>query len=134
MVLRDLLIKQITHLNIEIKYRLYIIPETALEIYELILSLCKNLTTFNFGDMLFSRKLVISFFTIQTKSNTCSTLTKLKINIENFFDLVYLLDGRFSCLSTLIVNVSDHYGPTNLDGIVSRSSVFILRKKISFNY
>ena len=71
------------------------IPKTALEIFELILSLCQNLTTFNFGDMLFSRKRVISFFIIQSRSNTCSTLTKLKINVENFFDLVYLLDGRF---------------------------------------
>jgi hypothetical protein len=59
----------------------------------------------------------------------CSTLTKLKINVGNFFDLLYLLDGRFYCLSTLIVSVTDHYGPTGIHGIVSRISVFMLRAK-----
>ncbi len=44
---------QITHLNIDIKYRMLLILKIALEIFESILSLCKNLTTFNFGDMLF---------------------------------------------------------------------------------
>jgi hypothetical protein len=132
-VLRDLLTKKIPHFNIDIKYRMLLITKTALEIFELILSLCQNLTTFNFGDMLFSRKRVISFFTIQSRSKTYSTLTKLKINVENFFDLAYLLDGRFYCLSTLIASVSDHYGPTNIDRIVSRRiSVFMLRNKNTF--
>lgn len=132
-VLRDLLTKQITHLNIDIKYQLSLILRTALQIFELILSLCKNLTTLNFGDVLFSRKRVISFVTIKSRSNTCSTLTKLKINVEKFLDLVYLLDGRFSCLSTLIVRVSDNNGPTDIVRIVSRRiSVFVLRNKNTF--
>ncbi len=111
-----------------------LIRKAALEVFELIICLCKNLTTFNFGDMLFSRKRVVSLITLQSRSYTCSTLVELKINILDFFDLVYLLDGRFSCLSTLIVNVSDHYGPTNLDRIVSNFSVYILSDTNNFYY
>jgi hypothetical protein len=84
--------------------------------------------------MLFSRKRVISFITIQSRSCTCSTLVKLKINIENFFDLAYLLDGRFHCLSTLIVNVVDHDGPTNIDRIVSNFSMYILSDTNNFSF
>jgi hypothetical protein len=101
----------------------------ALKIFDLILSLCKNLITLNFGDMLFSRKRIVSFTTRQSGGNTCSTLIKLIINVENFFDFLYLLDGHFYCLSTLIVNVKDEYGPSNIDGIVSRILMFILREK-----
>ena len=103
--------------------------KTALGIFELILSLRKNLTSLNFGDMLFSRKRIVSLNMIRSRSNTCSALTKLKINVTNFFDLLYLLDGRFYCLSTLIVSVTDHYGPADIHGIVSRISVFMLRAK-----
>lgn len=106
-----------------------IITKTALQIFELILSLCSNLITFSFGDMLFSRKRIVSFITMQSRSNICSTLIKLKINVENFFDLLFLLDGRFYCLSTLIVSVTDHYGPTNIHGIVSIILMFILNEK-----
>ena len=34
-----------------------------------------------------------------------STLTKLKINVKTFDDCLYLLDGRFNCLSTLIIDI-----------------------------
>jgi len=131
-ILRDLLIKQITHLNIDIKCQISLVKMTVLKVFELIISLCKNLMAFNFGDMLFSRKRVIPLNILQSRSYTCSTLVKLIINIQNFFDLAHILDGRFNCLSTLIVSVSDHYGPTNIDRIVSNFSVYILSNTYNF--
>ncbi|CAF1649810.1 unnamed protein product [Adineta ricciae] len=121
-VLRDLLIKQITNLNIDIKCRTPL-AITGFQIFELIICLCENLTTFNFGDMLFSRERAVGFPTIQSRSYSHSALVELRMKIETFFDLVYLLDGRFPCLSTLIVHVYDHSGPTNLDGIKQLSTL-----------
>jgi hypothetical protein len=119
LILRDLLIKQITHLNIDIKYEISYVAKAALQIFELILSLCKNLTIFNFGDMIFSRKRVVPLDLLRSGTTMSSTLIKLKVNVENFYDLLYILDGRFDCLSTLIVSVSDPYAPTVIHGIVS---------------
>ena len=62
-------------------------------------------------------------------NRTCSSLTKLNINVENFFDLLSLLDGRFHCLLALTVNVIDPQSPTNIHGIVSIISLQILRAK-----
>jgi hypothetical protein len=101
------------------------VSRTALEIFELILSLCKNLTVFNFGDMLFSRKRVVPLILMRSRNNTSSTLIKLKINVQSFLDLLYLFDGRFHCLSTLVVNVTDHYAPTDIHEIVSIISMFM---------
>ncbi len=40
-----------------------------------------------------------------------STLIKLKITILSLLDCFYLLDGGLDSLSTLIINVSDFFGP-----------------------
>ncbi len=40
-----------------------------------------------------------------------STLIKLKITVFSFFDCLYLVDSGLDSLSTLIVNVSDIFGP-----------------------
>ena len=34
-----------------------------------------------------------------------STLTKLKIDVNTLDDCLYILDGRFDCLSTLIIDI-----------------------------
>lgn len=119
--------KQITHINIDIKYRYSLVPQAAEKSFELILSLCKNLTTFNFGDMLFSRKRCVRFERIQLTSN--SSLTKMKLYVADLFDLCLILDGRFCCLSTLIITVADHYGPTHIHEIVSIILMLIIREK-----
>jgi len=51
LILHDLLTKQITHLNIDIKKPTEFDSITVAKIFELILSLCKNLIVFNFSDM-----------------------------------------------------------------------------------
>ncbi|CAF3480625.1 unnamed protein product, partial [Rotaria sp. Silwood2] len=37
------------------------------------------------------------------------TLTKLKIDVPILTDCLYLLDGPFVCLSTLIINIESIY-------------------------
>ncbi|CAF3983863.1 unnamed protein product [Rotaria sordida] len=93
LVLRDLLTKQITHLNIDIKKPVDPWSDTLLNIIALILSLCKKLTVLNF------------------EISMSSTLMKLTINVLNFADCRCVVDGRFSCLSTLIINVENVVDP-----------------------
>ncbi|CAF5083863.1 unnamed protein product [Rotaria sp. Silwood1] len=38
------------------------------------------------------------------------SLTKLKVNVKDFDDCLYLLDSNLECLSKLIINV-EHIGP-----------------------
>ncbi|CAF3033483.1 unnamed protein product [Rotaria sp. Silwood2] len=105
LVLRDFLSKQITHLNIDIKKTRDICSKTVANIFASILFLCKKLIVLNFGDMSARRKCKTPVFYIGSQINMSSTLMKLKINVVNFADCLYLLDGRFECLSTLIINV-----------------------------
>ena len=55
-ILRDLLIQQITHLNIDINTTTTVCWRTITEIFALILSLCEGLIILNFGDMFSTRK------------------------------------------------------------------------------
>ena len=45
---------------------------------------------------------------ILTSHRTCtsSTLTKLNVSVHSFDDCLYLLDGQFECLSTLIIEIA----------------------------
>jgi hypothetical protein len=81
------------------------------EIFALILSLCTNLIDLNFCDMFYTEKCATPVFDVGSPSNMSSTLTKLKINVQNFADCLFLLDGRLDYLSTLIINVSDIFDP-----------------------
>ena len=98
LLLRDLT-KQVTHLNIDMKKSTVGWSKTVSNIFALIISLCKNLTVLNFCYMFILRKWVTPVFHIQSESNISSTLMKLKINVGSFADCLYLLDGRFECLS-----------------------------------
>ncbi|CAF2587448.1 unnamed protein product [Rotaria sp. Silwood2] len=111
LVLRDLLTKQITHLNIDIRKPVDHWSDTLLNIIALILSLCKILTVLNFGDMFITRKFKIPFFFLSSEISMSSTLMKLTINVLNFADCRCVVDGRFPCLSTLIINVDNVLDP-----------------------
>ena len=103
--------------------------KTVSNIFALILSLCKKLIDLNFCDMFFTRKYSISVSDLSATSYISSTLTKLKINVATFNDCLYLLDGRFDCLSTLIINVLNIYYPiSDIDKTVSIISMIILEK------
>ncbi|CAF1513366.1 unnamed protein product, partial [Adineta steineri] len=92
-ILRDLLSKQITHLNIDIRNADRESTEITSKIFVLILSLCKKLTELNFCDLFFERKHWNHFTRLTATSFMSSTLTKLKINLEIFPDCLFLLNG-----------------------------------------
>ncbi len=74
--------------------------------FVLILSFAKCLTDFTFvqcfrDDSMNSLYNVYSFFT----NRVSSTLTKLKIEVNTFTDCLYILDGSFDCLTTLIIDI-----------------------------
>ncbi|CAF3215420.1 unnamed protein product, partial [Rotaria sp. Silwood2] len=103
-ILRQLLNEQITCLTIDVKDK----PtepssETLWVIFTLILSLCKQLNKLNFCQ--FDNRSTFRTFDLSSTNFKSSTLTELKINVETFDDCLYLLDGCFNCLSTLIINI-----------------------------
>ena len=110
-ILRDLLSKQITHLNIDIKNANKECTKITSKIFVLILSLCEKLTELNFCDFYFERKHWADISDIVPTSLISSTLTKLKINLDTFTQCLLLVDGNFECLTTLIVHVQMTYYP-----------------------
>jgi hypothetical protein len=78
-------------------------PDTLSDIFALILSLCKRLIKLNFSQL--SHRLTLCTFELSSTNCKSSTLTVLKMNVVTFDDCLYLLDGRFNCLSSLIINV-----------------------------
>ncbi|CAF1159648.1 unnamed protein product [Adineta steineri] len=115
-ILRDLLSKQITHLNIDIMNANNEWTKITSEIFVLILSLCEKLTELNFCDLFFERKHWNNFRHLTEPSFMSSTLTKLKINLATFTECLFLLNGDFECLTTLIVHVELIYFATqNID-------------------
>jgi hypothetical protein len=59
-----------------------------------------------------------------------TTLTKLKINVEAFGDCLYLLDGRFTSLSTLLIHVQDITSAISIiNNTVSIISIIVLCEK-----
>ncbi|CAF3914460.1 unnamed protein product, partial [Rotaria sordida] len=119
-ILRDLLINQITYLNIDIQNG--IIPqlsEITSNIFALILSLTKRLIHLNVCHLFSHRRTWISIYYLPEISHMFSNLTQLKINVETFFDCLYLLDGRLNSLSKLIINVREfelHSKPSYING------------------
>ncbi|CAF1680248.1 unnamed protein product, partial [Adineta ricciae] len=103
-VLRDLF-KQVTKLNIDMKKSKESLSDTVRKIFALIISHCTQLTDLNFCYMFTLGQSEALVYTIPRESNISSSLTKLKISVPTFIDCVYLLDGRFECLSTYIVKV-----------------------------
>ncbi|CAF3985651.1 unnamed protein product [Rotaria sordida] len=103
-IVRKLLNEQITCLTIDVKDK----PrepssETLYVIFTLILSLCKQLNKLSFCQ--FDNRSTFRTFDSSSTNFKSSTLTELKINVETFDDCLYLLDGRFNCLSRLIINI-----------------------------
>ncbi|CAF3003260.1 unnamed protein product [Rotaria sp. Silwood2] len=104
-ILIRLLNKQITHFNLKTEFRtieLFDIYEPTL--FALILSFAKYLIDFTFVQCLRDAS-INSLFTLFSTNCVSSTLTKLKIDVNTLDDCLYILDGRFDCLSTLIIDI-----------------------------
>ncbi|CAF1620641.1 unnamed protein product [Adineta ricciae] len=106
LVLRDLA-KRVTNLNIDMKKPIEKLSKTLPKIFASIISLCKRLTNLNVCYMFPLGQCELFIYTIPREMNISSSLTTLKINVKTFIDCVYLLDGRFQCLSTFIVKVKE---------------------------
>ncbi|CAF1043060.1 unnamed protein product [Adineta ricciae] len=106
LVLRDLT-ERVTNLNVDIKKPIEKFSKTVPKIFASIISLCKGLTDLNFCYMFPTGQCELFIYAIPRKSNISSSLTTLKINVKTFIDCVYILDGRFECLSTFIVKVKE---------------------------
>jgi hypothetical protein len=85
--------------------------EITSKIFVLILSLCTKLIDLNYCDLSFERKHWTSLSHLIETSLMSSTLTKLKINLETFTECLFLLNGNFECLTTLIVDIQLIYYP-----------------------
>ncbi|CAF5066920.1 unnamed protein product, partial [Rotaria sp. Silwood1] len=110
-ILRNLLTKQITHLNIDIKKTIRQRTKIVSKIFALILSLCKNLTVLNFCDMLPTRRCLRPICYLPSTNCMSLTLVKLTITVSCSLDCLYLSDGHLDSLSTLIINISYIFGP-----------------------
>jgi hypothetical protein len=73
--------------------------------FAFILSLCKRLIKLDFCQ--FDHRPTICTLHLSSTNCKSSTLTALKIGVKTFDDCLYLLDGRLSCLSTLIIHVGE---------------------------
>ncbi|CAF0993004.1 unnamed protein product [Rotaria sordida] len=123
-ILRHLLSQQITYLNIDIEKKhidmknedlggIYSYTSRLCEIsriFILILSLCKRLISLNFCQLFFKRNASICIHQIPQTRCMSESLTKLKVNVKDFDDCLYLLDSNLKCLSKLIINV-EYIGP-----------------------
>jgi hypothetical protein len=110
--LRNILEKQVINLHIDIKMETIQYSTIASEIFALILSLCKNLTGLNFFNMFGRKRCRTSLFLhLPPTAYISSSLLKLQIYVETFVDCLYVLDGRFDSLSTLIIDVGQIFDP-----------------------
>ncbi|CAF3899991.1 unnamed protein product [Rotaria sordida] len=103
-ILRKVLFEQITCLKIDVKDEpKQPSPETLSIMFTLILSLCKRLIKLSFCQS--NDRSTLCTFDLSSSNFNSSILTTLNIIVETFDDCLYLLDGRFNCLSILIIAV-----------------------------
>ncbi|CAF4786337.1 unnamed protein product, partial [Rotaria sp. Silwood2] len=117
-ILCRLLNNQITHLNVEINDDITrdLSNENESNMFELILSLGECLIDLTFSQWFPNRDFEIPTLNITSTSCVSSILTKLNIEVNTFDDCLYLLDGHFQCLSTLIINIFEIFDSSaNID-------------------
>ena len=76
----------------------------------------------NFCQLFFKRNASICVHRLPQTKCISESLTKLKVNVLDFDDCLYLLDSNLNCLSKLIINVEDigpkgYYTSTTVSGI-----------------
>ncbi len=111
------------YFNLDIKSKKSIKSfESELYAVRLVLSRAKYLTDFTFSN----RVSISSNTYIPIRNCICSILTKLTINVATFDDCLYLLDGRFNRLSTLIIDIEKiSISIMDIDNMVKIYSIII---------
>ena len=101
-ILPHLVFQQILHLNIDVPYQSEESVEsgTLSNIFILIVFRCQRLISLNFGQLFYDRKCPICLDSFSSTNCTSSTSAKLKVNVTNFDDCLYILDAHFKQLST----------------------------------
>ncbi|CAF3010875.1 unnamed protein product [Rotaria sp. Silwood2] len=120
---------QITHLKVEITGGIIVKLSNGneLNLFTLILFLCKHLKDLTIDQLFGDRSVTDSTFNLTSMCPISLILTKMKINVNTFDDCLYILNGHFECLSTLIIDIykiSD--SSSNIDNTVSIEYYFIL--------
>ena len=115
------LTKQITHFNLKANFNIVeLFDRYEPTLFPSILSFAKCLTDFTFVQDFRSSSTNSIFSVFSRNYVSSSTLTKLKIDVSTLIDCLYILDGCFDCLSTLIINI-ENTGPllSNIDTTVN---------------
>ena len=131
MIFRNLLTKQITHLNTGIRKTKENDSNTISNTFALILSLCERLMDLEFMDTFSRRNCLTPRVFLLNENYFSSALTKLKINVATFFDCLVLLDGRLHSLSTLVINVTDIFDPIQDFGRNVSTTIILFRRSNS---
>ena len=98
-----LLNKQITELSLNIDEKRNISTDTQRSlIFAMILCEGEQLRDLTFNEYILKNPSRLKL----GKSLSSSTLTKLNISVDSFDDCLYLLDGRFKSLSTLVIKIA----------------------------
>lgn len=84
----------------------------------------KCLTDLTFRQWFPNKSESISIFHMPSTSCVSSTLRKLNIEVNTFDDCLYLLDGCFDSLSTLIINIAKISG--SLSNIANTVRIFLI--------
>jgi hypothetical protein len=74
--------------------------------FAMIISVSKKLCDLTFNQNIVKDNSIISSFNLPRARCTSSTLTRLNISVRSFDTCLYLLDGRFECLSTLVIEIT----------------------------
>ena len=131
--LRDLLQKQITHLNIDIENERKSEENVkGSEALKLILLESKRLTHLNICRLFPYRGTSICVFEFSYGFVWSSSLTELKINVSTFADCLCILDGRLPHLSKLIINVEEYSSRCPLSYMINVRSIASSSIKISY--
>jgi len=96
-------------------------------LFTLILFFCKHLTDFTICQLYGGRSVTDSTFNLTSMRPVSLNLTKMNINVNTFDDCLYILNGHFECLSTLIIDIHKIWdSSSNIDNTVSIEYYFIL--------
>jgi len=123
-ILPHLVFQQILHLNIDVPYQSEE-SGTLSNIFILIVSRCQRLISLNFCQLFYDRKSPIYLDNFSSTNCTSSTLAKLKVNVTNFDDCLYILDGHLKQLSTLIIDVKEISWSFSHKNKVNRISILV---------
>jgi hypothetical protein len=118
------------YFNLDIESDSTKIFESELYLFRLILCRAKHLIDFTFTN----RLSMTSNSYISIKTCVSSILTKLTINVNTFDDCLYLLDGRFNHLSTLIIDIEKiSISISDIDNMVKIYSIIMFRTNMELD-